>query len=437
MSGYINNELKICPLCGNNLENLVVDSENLAFLLEKTQEGKLNDAISLARVVWKNMPQLRYAMDSELIKELSRTTLEDVQDRVNRVLEPMKTFIEAFPKLIDGLPESLRQDINERLDEHRVALENEFRALRDLAPKSDEVTKTIQAVLSQIEDINKKKTEEMEQVLSERFRETLERMGFPEPEQLKLLTQLIPATLPLLEELLRFQKVPSEKGRQGELELVEQLREYFPEDECEHVGGPGDTDIIAIPRFNGSNLTYRILIESKKNGSGWNRSFIQQTRNHMKLRGERFAILAVDNMPKGANGFLFEQCPEGVVLVTDREYFRVAYGSMRASLIALQPFCHKEVDFGRLFADQRISEAVKEAYDYCEFVKRIKEKARRIETNADGIDQDIDELDKHLRRALNELQARINNTINQITPTENNGLSSNHSKTLEVPLSGK
>jgi hypothetical protein len=157
----------------------------------------------------------------------------------------------------------------------------------------------------------------------------------------------------------------------------------------------------------------------------------------MKLRGERFAILAVDNMPKGANGFLFEQCPEGVVLVTDREYFRVAYGSMRASLIALQPFCHKEVDFGRLFADQRISEAVKEAYDYCEFVKRIKEKARRIETNADGIDQDIDELDKHLRRALNELQARINNTINQITPTENNGLSSNHSKTLEVPLSGK
>ena len=437
MSEYINNELKTCPLCGNDLENLAVDSENLAFLLEKTQEGKLNDAISLARVVWKNMPQLRYAMDSELIKELSRTTLEDVQDRVNRVLEPMKTFVEAFPKLIERLPESLRQDINERLDENRVALENEFRALRDLAPKSDEVTKTIHAVLSQIEDINKKKTEEMEQVLSERFRETLERMGFPEPEQLKLLTQLIPATLPLLEELLRFQKVPSEKGRQGELELLVELREYFPEDECEPVGGSGDTDILAIPRFNGSNSSFKILIESKKNGSGWNRSFIQQTRTHMKLRGERFAILAVDNMPKGANGFLFEQCPEGVVLVTDREYFRVAYGSIRASLIALQPFGHKEVDFGRLFADQKISEAIKEAYDYCEWVKRIKEKARRIETNVDGIGQDIDELDKHLKRALNELQTRINNAIKQIGPTEYNGLSPNHAKTVEVSINGK
>ncbi len=232
-------------------------------------------------------------------------------------------------------------------------------------------------------------------------------------------------------------KFPSEKGRQGELELVEQLREYFPEDECEHIGGPGDTDILAIPRFNGSNLTYKILIESKKNGSGWNRLFIQQTRTHMKLRGERFAILAVDKMPKGANGFLFEQCPEGVMLVTDREYFRVAYGSLRASIIALQPFCHKEVDFSRLFADQKISEAIKEAFDYCEWVKRIKEKARRIETNADGIDQDIDELDKHLRRTLNELQARINNAINHIAPTKNNGLSSNDCKTLEAPLSGK
>lgn len=157
----------------------------------------------------------------------------------------------------------------------------------------------------------------------------------------------------------------------------------------------------------------------------------------MKLRGERFAILAVDKMPKGANGFLFEQCPEGVVLVADREYFRVAYGSIRASLIALQPFGHREIDFGRLFADQKISEAIKEAYDYCEWVKRIREKARRIETNIDGIGQDIDELDKHLRRALNELQTRINNAIAQIGPTECNRLSPNHQKTLETSISGK
>lgn len=418
VSGYINNELKICPLCGNNLENLAVDRENLAFLLEKAQEGKLDDAISLARVIWKNMPQLRYAMDSELIKELSRTTLEDVQDRVNRVLEPMKTFIEAFPKLIERLPESLRQDINERLDENRVALENEFRALRDLAPKSEEVMKTIQAVVSQMEDMNKKRTEEMEQVLSERFKETLERMGFPEPEQLKLLTQLMPATLPLLEELLRFQKVPSEKGRQGEVELIQLLEEYYPEDDCQPLGKSGDTDALAIPRFNGTSLGQKVLIESKKNSSGWKRSFIEEVRNHMKLRGERFAILAVDVMPKNSNGFFFHECAEGAILVTNRSYFHVSYGAVRSALIALQPFLHRDIDFRRLFAEKKISEAIDEACRYSEWTKRMREKAQRIDTNTKGIIEDVNQLDSHLRRSLEELQTRINDAVIQIEATE-------------------
>lgn len=409
---------EICPMCGNPLEKCAMDETNLAFLLERAREGKINDVISLARVIWKNIPQLRYAMDSELIKELSRTTLEDVQDRVNRVLEPMKTFIETFPRLIERLPDSLRQDINERLDENRVALENEFRALRDLAPKSEEVMKTIQAVVSQMEDMNKKRTEEMEQVLSERFKETLERMGFPEPEQLKLLTQQMPATLPLLEELLRFQKVPSEKGRQGEVELIQLLEEYYPEDDCEHLGGSGDTDALAIPRFNGTSLGQKVLIESKKNSSGWKRSFIEQVRNHMKLRGERFAILAVDVMPKNSNGFFFEQCSEGVILVTDRSFFHVSYGAVRSALIALQPFLHRDIDFRRLFAEKKISEAIDEACRYSEWTKRLREKAQRIDTNTKGIIEDVNQLDSHLRRSLEELQTRINDAVVQIEAAE-------------------
>ena len=429
---------ELCPICGSESSNFVIDCENLNFLNNLASEKKINVAISMARIMWENIPQLRLTADSRaVVDELARTLVENTQDQLNTILAPMKMFIETFPKIIEGLPEDIRKDVKEEFQETRMRLESEFKTLREAAPTFKDTLNAMQTIADTLHDVTERKMDEIKRELASKFKETLEGMGFPEPQTLRLLAQLMPATLPLLEELLRFQKVPSEKGKQGELELIQQLREYFPEDECEPVGGPGDTDILAIPRFNGSNLTYKILIESKKNGSGWNRSFIQQTRTHMKLRGERFAILAVDIMPKGANGFLFEQCPEGVMLVTDREYFRVAYGGLRASIIALQPFCHKEVDFGRLFADQKISEAVKEAYDYCEFVKRIKEKARRIETNADGIGQDINELDKHLRRALNELQARINNAINQIAPTENNGLSSNHSKTLEVPLSGK
>jgi len=113
------------------------------------------------------------------------------------------------------------------------------------------------------------------------------------------------------------------------------------------------------------------------------------------------------------------------------------YGSLRASIIALRPFGHRELDFGRLFADQKIGEAIKEAFDYCEWVKRIREKARRIETNADGIDDDIDELDKHLRRVLSELQNKIDSTINHIATAEVNGLSQTSNKVAEVPLNGK
>jgi len=390
---------KMCPICGNKSHTFSIDSENLHFLTDLIRKEEINTVLSMARIVWKSIPNM--AKSKTLVDELSKMLIESTQEQLNKILEPMRFFAEEFPKLIEKLPEDLRTDVKREFSETQIRFESQFK------------------------------------MLSSNIKEILKEMGFPEPEQLKLLTELVPSMLPLLNELLRSQRVPAEKGKQGELELIEQLREYYPEDECEPVGGSGDTDILAIPRFNGSNLSYKILIESKKNGSGWNRSFIQQTRTHMKLRGERFGILAVDNMPKGANGFLFEQCPEGVVLVTDREYFRIAYGSIRASLIALQPFDHKEINFSRLFADQKINEAVKEAYSYCEWVKRIREKAKRIETNADGIDQDIDELDKHLRRALNELQTRINNAITQIAPAEHNPLSSNGRKTIEVSSSGK
>lgn len=224
--------------------------------------------------------------------------------------------------------------------------------------------------------------------------------------------------MPLLDELVRSQKVPGEKGRRGERELLQELGEYYPEDEFEYLGGPGDSDIVAMPRFNGTSLNQRILIESKKNGSGWSRSFIQQVRKHMQLRGDKFAILAVDIMPKGANGFLFEHCLEGVILLTDRVSFSVSYGAIRSALVTLHMFHHEPIDFRKLFADQKIKEAIKTAYGYCEWLKKIKERAQRIGTNAQGIKEDVDQVDKHLKQALGELQTRIDEAILQMTSLE-------------------
>jgi len=374
----------------------------------------------MTRIIWENVPQLRLTADSKLIiDELSKTLLENTQRQINRILEPISTFTETFPKLIEKLPQNLREDLKEEFQDTRTKLESEFKTLREATPTFKDTLNAIQTITDTLNQVTERKMEEIKQELANNFKETLEKMGFPEPQQMELLAQLLPSTLPLLEELLRFQKVPKEKGDRGELDLVQELKEFYPEDECEHLGHSGEIDILAVPRFNGSNLGHKILVESKKNSSGWDRSFIHQVRNQMQLRGERFAILAVEMMPKTANGFMIENCSEGVILVTDRENFKISYGAVRSAMIALHPFCHKEIDFHKLFADQKINQAIKDAYDYCEWVKKIRYKARRIETTAQGVTEDVKQLDMHLKQALRELQARINEAILQITTTEN------------------
>jgi hypothetical protein len=413
-----------CPVCGSVSDTFLIDGPNLSFLVDLAKEDKINAVISMTKIIWDNVPQLRLTADSKLIiDELSKTLLENTQRQINGILEPISTFTETFPRLIEKLPKDLREDVKEEFQETRTKLESEFKTLREATPTFKDTLNAMQTISDTLNQVTERKMEEIKKELSSKFKETLERMGFPEPEQMKLLTQLIPSTLPLLEELLRFQKVPKEKGDRGELDLVQELREFYPEDECEHLGHSGEIDILAIPRFKGSNLGHRILVESKKNSSGWDRSFIHQVRNQMQLRGERFAILAVEMMPKTANGFLIENCPEGVILVTDRENFKISYGAVRSALIALHPFCHKEIDFHKLFADQKINQAIKDAYDYCEWVKKIKYKARRIETTARGVAEDIRQLDEHLRQALEALQARINDAVMQFASNSNESLS--------------
>jgi len=134
----------------------------------------------------------------------------------------------------------------------------------------------------------------------------------------------------------------------------------------------------------------------------------------MSMRRERFAILAVEVMPKGANEFLVEYCSEGVIFVTSRENFKVAYGALRSVLIALRPLKREVVDLRKVLADKRVEEAIEDAYRYKEYIKKIRQKAGRIVTNAKGITQDADDLDYCLKECLKELQQRISRAVQEI-----------------------
>jgi hypothetical protein len=404
-----------CPICGSNVHECLVDNINLSFLEERVKDGKINAAISLARIVWNNIPELRLTADSKAIVEgLFVAIRQELQKQVNDVLRPIEVFTKNFPMLIEKLPEDVKKDLQREFKETKVKLEEEFRLLREFAPTFNNIADAIRTVSENIEGITRKEIENFKYDLTNKFRETLEKMGFPEPEQMRLLAQLVPSVLPLLQELLRFQKVPAEKGRRGELELFKEINEYFPDDECKPFGSSGETDILAEPRYNGVSLGGRVLIESKKNHSGWSRSFLEQVQRHMKIRGERLAILAVEVMPSGANGFMVEPCSEGVILVTGRDNFRIAYGALRAILIALQPFNARQTDIKKILADKRIEEAMSEAFQYGEYLKNIRKEAQRIINNAKDIAQNADDLDNCLKKCLKQLQQQINDAVHEI-----------------------
>jgi BMFP domain-containing protein YqiC len=408
-------DTKSCPICGGEPRKYRIDNLNLQFLNDRAKDGKINAAISLARIIWSNIPQLRLTADSKAIVEgLSEAMSKDLQNRVNAILKSLKVFTETIPQLLEKLPEEIKKDLREEFEETKSKLEEEFRLLRESAPTFGDLTDAFQCIIERIESTTRKEIEEFKRDLEAKFKETLKKSGFPEPDQMRLLARLVPCVLPLLEELLRVHRTPSEKGRRGEHELWRELNDYFPEDEYIRLGKSGDTDILAKLRHNGIDLGWKVLIESKRNRSGWNRSFIRQVQRHMTLRREKFAILAVEVMPKGANGFLVEPCPEGVILITSRENFKVAYGALKAVLIALYPLKAKPVDLKKLLMDKRIEQAIRDAYQYQDYLRNIREKALRIINSARGISQNADDLDDCLRRSLKELQHRIKSAVKEI-----------------------
>jgi len=391
-------------------------------LEERIKDGKINAAISLARIVWNNVPELRLTADSKAIIEgLFAAIQQELHKQVNGALKPIEVFTKNFLTLVEKMPEDVKKDIQREFQEAKSRLEEEFKLLRESIPTFNNIANAIKTINENLEDITRKEIENFKCELTNKFKEILENMGFPEPEQMRLLAQLVPSVLPLLQELLRLQQVPKKKGQRGEFELLKEINEYFPEDECKYLGSPGEIDILTEPRHNGMSLGVRVLIESKKNQSGWNRSYLKQVKRYMKIRGERLAILVVEVMPSGANGFMVEHCSEGVILVTSRDNFRITYGALRAILIALQPFNSKQVDIKKILADKRIEEAITEAFRYQEYLRKIRKGTEKIIASAKSITQNVSDLDNCLKQCLKRLQEQINHAIHEIGRNNNLG----------------
>jgi len=361
-----------CPVCGGFPSQYSIDDANLDFLRACAKQGNINEVISLSRIAWASFPEIGRNINSQfLIEGISSNMLKALEAQVNEALKPAVLLAEKFPELVYKLPLELDKNLDTRIE-----------VIKDMLVKE--------------------------------FKGTMNNMGFPEPEQMKLLSNMVPVVVALLQQLLMLQKIPGEKGKAGELELLNELKDCFPEDDYEHVGGSGDTDIIATPKYGDIHLNQRILIESKKNDSGWDRDFLEGVRKHMQARSNQFAILAVEVMPKGAKGFLVEHFHEGVIFVTSRRDIHIAYAALRSAFIATYPLKINVADLRRLLEEKKIEDVVKDAMHYQEYLRKIRVRVTKIVSNAKKITEDSDELDVQLKMCLNELQRRIREAVKEI-----------------------
>jgi archaellum component FlaC len=398
-----------CPTCGK------LDKSNRQFLEKLANEDKINSAVSLLKIVWDNFPSLRLSADSKtIIQGLSKAVLKDLRQEANEIITQVKTFIDAVRPSIQGLPESVRKDLEEKFEALQKSAPTFSNLKEAITTVTDTVDQKVSKATEKIEEVAKKELEKLQEELTQSIKDTLKETGFPEPEQMKLLSELIPKVLPLLQQLVRIEKVPSEKGEKGELELFEEYYDLYPEDIHERYGGPGDTDIISKPSYNGKLLDL-IMTESKMNsGSGWKNEYIDEVQKHMKNRSIQYAILAVEAMPKGANGYMVRCCSEGVIFVTSRENCKLAYGALRAALIGIEPLQRRPINLQKVLADKRIDEPIRRAYGYAEFMKKAKQKTRKLRVLAGGIDNDISDIDALLKQCFKEFQQRVEEALQEI-----------------------
>ena len=288
--------------------------------------------------------------------------------------------------------------------------------LKQGAPTTAVVSKIASTMRSEIKKTTTTELSALSEELPSKIEEIL-KDKIPDSEQVKALAIVLPKLTLTIQELLRKQEVPQKKGEIGEQELADELCCYFPEDEIERLGGPGRTDIVVKPRITGRAIGEDIIIESKKN-KAWKRAFVEEVQKHMAARRCRYAILAVDTMPKGANEYMTEFVQEGTIFVTSRENCKIAYGALRAILSSEHMLGRRAVNLQIALSDARIQDAIRSAFDTTEHLESIRKRAKSIISGAKKITSDADEIEDTIRTSLKQLQSTIQETIIEMHPED-------------------
>lgn len=145
----------------------------------------------------------------------------------------------------------------------------------------------------------------------------------------------------------RVTKAGGEVGEGGEIDLFEELRGAFPEDELSRTKGKASGNILHDVRYKGTSAG-RILIDSRPRGA-WQHGFVVKLREDQSNLGADHAVLATTVFPAGQRELFIDS---GVIVVAPArvrpmiEVLRKALVSMHVARLSDAERADK---IGRLF----------------------------------------------------------------------------------------
>ncbi len=359
-----------CPLCGSQIEDsqLLIDAEVIKFLKKLKKDNTLNPFLKISSKYIDIASQT--GATSALVSKGINIMKEEVKDAASTELN----------NVVATLPSVIQETLIEQIPNPEA-----------LSLASTELNKIVLALPSIIQETLKDK--------------------IPNPDTLTALANALPELLIYTQRLIEQKTVPSIKGERAEQELADELSDFFPEDIVTRLGKSGESDILLNPRRNGVTTGIEVIIESKDTKK-WNRSYISTVRKHMANKNTQYAILSVETMPRGSNGYLSDNYEEGVIFITKRSNTIMVYGALREILLH-QYFLGKKVSNLQVaLSDKRIQGAINTALLSVKPLQDIRKSARQIKNCADKIITKADNVEDGIKLSIQDMQKEIQSTLN-------------------------
>jgi hypothetical protein len=145
----------------------------------------------------------------------------------------------------------------------------------------------------------------------------------------------------------RAAKAGGELGEGGEIDLFEELRAAFPEDELSRTKGKTSGNIVHDVRYKGKSAG-RILIDSRPRGA-WQHGFVVKLREDQSTSGADHAVLATTVFPAGRRELFIDS---GVIVVAParvRPMIEVLRKALISMHVAKLSDAERADKLGRLF----------------------------------------------------------------------------------------